>query len=518
VVVEVSAPISPAWVSIYAPERAANGYTLAFFRRRMPIVLDMNGRLVHAWPEARTKSRVRLLKDGSLLGIALGRGVVEYDWDGNLTWEYRIEGDFPHHDVIRLENGNTMLIILVRARRTDSLLEVDRSGVIVWEWHADEHLARWFPDRNGKKKRADITHINSVQELPANRWFDGGDTRFRPGNLLISARNLDHIFVLDRSTGDAVWSYATDLDRQHESLMIEPGVPGAGNVMLFNNRFTSFDSDRYSEILEIDPTTDQVVWRYRDSSFFSGTSGVEQPLTNGNVLVTSSRGGRVFEIERDGTIVWEWTPPYRPTRTTRYAYDHCPQLEAMTRPIETAVQPTTEHRFVDQPLYRFARRDDRRKVTVDGEKVTMLTQNDICGHVLLPTAATARVAFGLDRARLRASGQRGVAVQFRLSVRLESSTTVDTLIDETLRLGDGGPTWQHRTLDLTERALARVEMCVHAERLDGAGRTEDFAYWTQPLIAAGPRDDATADAAVDGLTPEEIEARAEHLRALGYVD
>ena len=35
------------------------------------------------------KSRLRLLDNGSLLAIALGRGVVEYDWDGNLVWAIR---------------------------------------------------------------------------------------------------------------------------------------------------------------------------------------------------------------------------------------------------------------------------------------------------------------------------------------------------------------------------------------------------------------------------------------------
>ena len=50
-----------------------------------------------------------------------------------------------------------------------------------------------FPDRD--RRYPDPTHINSVFELTDNRWFDAGDGRFRPGNVLVSARNLNAIFI-----------------------------------------------------------------------------------------------------------------------------------------------------------------------------------------------------------------------------------------------------------------------------------------------------------------------------------
>ena len=60
------------WISIYDPQRAWNGYTLGFYRHRTPILFDMNGRIVHSWPEVNLRSRLRLLTDGSLLGISTG--------------------------------------------------------------------------------------------------------------------------------------------------------------------------------------------------------------------------------------------------------------------------------------------------------------------------------------------------------------------------------------------------------------------------------------------------------------
>ena len=73
---------SPEWVKVYDPGAAWNGYTLTLHEARTPVLLDMNGREVHRWPQARLRSRVRLLPDGSILGIDLGRVIVEHDWEG----------------------------------------------------------------------------------------------------------------------------------------------------------------------------------------------------------------------------------------------------------------------------------------------------------------------------------------------------------------------------------------------------------------------------------------------------
>src|SRR6187549_3699373 len=132
-------PISASWVTAHDPARAAPGYTLTLHDLRIPVLLDMNGRVVHAWPEAPLKSRVRLLPDGGILGLGLGRSVVEYDWTGKKTWEFRTDGAFPHHDVIRLANGNTLVLVFrtgkKRGEAGDTLLEVDRAGAVVWSWN-----------------------------------------------------------------------------------------------------------------------------------------------------------------------------------------------------------------------------------------------------------------------------------------------------------------------------------------------------------------------------------------------
>jgi hypothetical protein len=138
-------PFGDDWVTVYDPARAWNGYTLTLHDLRIPVLLDMNGRPVHIWPKARIKSRVRLLPDGSILGIGLGRQVVEYDWEGRQTWSFRTVGAIPHHDILRLANGNTLVLMLRDREGADTLLEVDRAGKVVWTWRAVEHLGALIP-------------------------------------------------------------------------------------------------------------------------------------------------------------------------------------------------------------------------------------------------------------------------------------------------------------------------------------------------------------------------------------
>ena len=57
--------------------------------------------------------------------------------------------------------------------------------------------------------------------------------------------------------------------------------------------------------------TQKVVWRYEgttEDSFYSAIRGKQQVLPNGNVLVTDSQSGRVFEVTRGRRpeIVWEY--------------------------------------------------------------------------------------------------------------------------------------------------------------------------------------------------------------------
>ncbi len=158
-----------------------------------------------------------------------------------------------HHDQVRLENGNTIFIYHENVpeeymkliddpeRRKmrivgDCICEVNEAGEIVWEFQLHEHL-----DLNeySPEAPADWTHTNTVRVLPENKWYDQGHKAFKPGNVVLCMRHLDKIMIFDRETKEVVWTFRGDylggLGFPHEPYMIKRGMPGAGNILVFDN-------------------------------------------------------------------------------------------------------------------------------------------------------------------------------------------------------------------------------------------------------------------------------------------
>ena len=298
-----------------------------------------------------------------------------------------------HNDVTKLKNGNilyTAYTVIPEEyqkqikdvelpwgtfkrsgvnMRGDILREVNpKTGETVWEWKTWEllDLNKFSP----VCPNSDWTHMNSIQELPENKWFDGGDKRFAPGNLLINPRNLDEFYIIDKASGKVVWagnhSYKTGLAHCHEPQMVEKGKPGAGNIIFFDNGLFPKTRDRVGLTLlgELNPVTGELEWQYESQGysnmhFFSKTMGSESRLPNGNTFISEDNTGRLFEVTRDlkhpegGEIVWEYMMPTYSQRSRIYQADFCPQLKAVRRVTEPfAVIPPDNADFHIAPTIR----------------------------------------------------------------------------------------------------------------------------------------------------------------------
>jgi hypothetical protein len=289
------------------------------------------------------------------------RTLAELDWNGEVVWEFH-HPDYAllHHDQRPLPNGNVLALayrmraapgIAPYAVKDDVVFEVDRTGTVVWEWSTVDHFEQLGFDEAARAairdeenfpyngKLGDVFHANSIQPLPPNRFHDRGDERFRPGNVLVSQRNTNIIFVIDRDSGDVVWKMGPRdgfTIGQHDPGMIEPGLPGAGHILVFDNGGRGgYPPERYraySRVLEIDPVSRRIVWHYDAessgaprSAFFTEFTGNARRLENGNTLITESTWGRIFEVTPRGRIVWEWLSPwvYRPYRQLRRTVPRC---------------------------------------------------------------------------------------------------------------------------------------------------------------------------------------------------
>ena len=142
----------------------------------------------------------------------------------------------------------------------------------------------------------DILHSNSIQVL--EKAIPG---LWREGDMLICIRDLDMIAVIDHESGLVIWHWgAQELQRPHH-----PTYLADGTILIFDNG--TFRG--HSRIIKLDPVGRKIVWQYKAASpadFFSYYRGGCQELPNGNILITESNKGRVFEITPEGKIVWEF--------------------------------------------------------------------------------------------------------------------------------------------------------------------------------------------------------------------
>ena len=373
--------VYPIGTTIYKPAQCSNGYSLIAASGEAKLI-NMNGQVVHRWPIDPDKKkgfvhRSRLLPNGRLMILFGGKDVpnhiAEFDWEGNQTWSY-----FPqrnaHHDFWPAESGSVFLICIIAlpdeyrqkitdpARQAldvygDELIEVNREGQVIWRWVQHEHLdvnwcnpipanLNWQHGGTGNTD-ADWTHTNTIQALPENKWFDAGDTRFKPGNILQSLRQLDTISIVDYQTHEVVWSYTGDynggLSGQHEPHMIEKGLPGEGNIIVFDNGASPRHDLAHcgcSYVLEINPSDNSLVWVYENGHFFFARFTANcQRLPNGNTLILESLCRRLFEVTQDKQIVWEYILTDPAQRVYRYPYDFCEAFAALGEQAERSVTP-----------------------------------------------------------------------------------------------------------------------------------------------------------------------------------
>lgn len=250
---------------------------------------------------------------------------------------------------------------------SEQLVEVQpvgtNQGTIVWEWDMKNHLVQDFdatksnygivsenPQKldinftNGSAGNSNWLHVNSVQY---NATLD---------QIILSSRNLSEIWIIDHSTttaeaatstggtygkgGDILYRWGnpqaydkgTEADRtlfgQHYPHWIANDLIDGGKLMVFNNG--NGRQPQFSEVYILNPPTSSPGFYTLEAD---GTYGPEAPdyiyadnatdpanfnshilsgadrLPNGNIFICEGTKGKLFEIDSEENIVWEYINP-----------------------------------------------------------------------------------------------------------------------------------------------------------------------------------------------------------------
>ncbi|MBU0762817.1 MAG: arylsulfotransferase family protein, partial [Candidatus Altiarchaeota archaeon] len=311
-------------VVLYDSKNAYSGFNLfAPFLEDYIYLLDMSGRVVHNWS---IKNRgkwfySRYLGQETIVGLYYtfnNSYIVKMDGDSNILWINR--NSTYHHDLWISYDGDIYTLdgseVFKSITRT---IDYNSKKIRIW----DNNIVILSPDGvvkktisiydivkdfiplhtletyalNSTNNTFDIFHTNSIEVI--DRDLDYA----KKGDILVCVRNINLLAIIDPKKEKIVWSWGPGiLDWAHN-----PTILKNSNIMVFDNGVHR----RYSRVIEIDPLTGKIVWEYssNSSSFFSSSRGAAQELPNHNVLITESDRGHVFEITRNGTVVWDyWNP------------------------------------------------------------------------------------------------------------------------------------------------------------------------------------------------------------------
>lgn len=330
---------------------------------------------------------IRTARIGSPFSSGGTGGRIEmYSWDGSLTWGYNYSSDtyHQHHDIAVLPNGNVLILAwelrtpaeAIQAGRdpdrvpasgvwSERIVEVKptgpMSGEVVWQWHLWDHLVQDLDSFSNNfgivEDHPELIDLNFPYNSISSDWIHANSIDYNPelDQIMINSRDFEEFWIIDHATtteeaaghtggrygkgGDILYRWGnpraykrgTGADQvfslQHDAHWIPTGVPGEGQIMVFNNGVLR-PQGNYSSIDVIEPDVnpdgsynlgldgtfgpDSLTWSYGDADsnrFYSPRLSGSQRLPNGNTLICNGTAGTFFEIDPKGNEVWKYNNP-----------------------------------------------------------------------------------------------------------------------------------------------------------------------------------------------------------------
>lgn len=329
-----------------APDRMSPGVTLVsgLFGQKLGFRLfGADGQLLYEWPinfftvapevmEHRYHALIHgeaLFPNGDIVANLDGRGMIRFDRCGKVLW--RNDGR-THHSIFVDDAGLLWAPTAGPYYKDTSLMappfRLDQIGV--------------FDPETGKQLRSidlvdvirnsdlrgliqesgdrldDVGHLNDVEVLGAG--MAAAFPMFAAGDILLSWRNLNEIWVIDGKDNHIKWVSNGPTLGQHD-----PDFRSDGTITVLDNRPQGSirRDDGYpgrgggSRIVAIRPgaeTHDVLFSSTKEHPFYTPYRGKQQFLPNGNLLVAETDAGRAFEVTPAGDIVWEYVNGWDETR------------------------------------------------------------------------------------------------------------------------------------------------------------------------------------------------------------
>ncbi|CAL2056716.1 aryl-sulfate sulfotransferase [Tenacibaculum sp. 190524A05c] len=357
-------------VLVYEPEKISDNLVLVSDAGADEVyLLQKDGKKFHEWTLTNELGNDAYLEDsGKLLALlktdddkiifgGSGGQIQVINPDNTIDWQfvYSTEDYNLHHDIERLPNGNIIALVWEKKTAADaqdrgyqldkdvyieSVIEVNPStNQIVWKWSSWDHLIQDadntkmnFGSVSNNPQLIDINFNNldngDIMHANAIEYDEKNDIIFISVNFYHEVWVIDHSTTTDQAKTDTGGNYnkggnllyrfgnpstskntGTQLfSNNHACNIINDNLPGAGNMLIFNNG--SAQSQSVVHELQLPTpfdfnTAPTSVWSFTDANLFSSKVSGAYRTENGNTIITEGDFG-YWEVTASKEVVWKY--------------------------------------------------------------------------------------------------------------------------------------------------------------------------------------------------------------------
>ena len=296
------------------------------------LLVDSSGRIIRTWtfehinPEKINPYKSGFDKSTGTLISNLSLALQAQDFCGKELW--RVTDVLAHHSIEPTGDGYfwhfNRLFFEKRKIEDGSLIESFSIFDLI-EANPDLHVLEprlkldWEIENIGKSEKAiiqsqqqltrialdDPFHFNDI--TPLTKSLSEKFTAFRPGDLLISARSINLVFVVRPSTKEIVWYRFGLTSRQHD-----PDFNYDGSISIYDNR--TYNKYSHISVLDVETNNISVLVDGERFGWFNKSHGNHQILDDSSILFVDNHG-RVLHVDDEGGVIFSFLNSFDENRS-----------------------------------------------------------------------------------------------------------------------------------------------------------------------------------------------------------
>jgi len=200
---------------------------------------------------------------------------VNPDWgDSDHYYNNPVTYDWTHLNHVDFKSYGSYNACIISMRNFNLIVEVNYTAEKIGPSNNPDNIFWYYGDY-------DDTSLLNMQHNPD--YLDDG-------NIIVSDSGNNRILILEYPSGKILWEYDKGLLWPRDADLTED------DTILITDCLNS-------RLIEVDKETKEIVWKYKGDLVVPYEA---DRLENGNTLIGNGYGGVIYEVNKNGVVVWRY--------------------------------------------------------------------------------------------------------------------------------------------------------------------------------------------------------------------